>query len=397
MLSAMLGDTANPNIFARNRQTTKKAMKTLTTYFILASLCLTACGQPTKKQSVSSVKFDTIIKHFTERNYSKDTIILPVIHKDKDYQIEISDNPIAFDIKEIVLKNPIDNKFPISFSVIYQDKLISLFEPGIFVCFSIPTMNRDKAFEIKLNTKKFQYHWILDNKLIGLAEGKYYSLSTGNTWVDYNTPVPFTHQPKLFDDSLYISFCDCHGEWGGTVYFYNKATNKIYFTEATCANSILKKNNKYLVLSHLGHMMGSTELKEISYPDKLSEVDLKNANKTFQGQALGYADSSKAAKTIFNYYEIQIFASFIYQGRTIYLVYWRDETFLAEIENNTIKIVNPLFNREVYTHDPITNSYGNTVLMNLDFYGIGVEREVSCVIIKDNELIKLDWNEKHSR
>lgn len=372
-------------------------MKIVSTYFILLTFCLTACGQTKPKQTDNSVKFDTIVKHFKERNYSQDTINLPLIHQDKNYNIVISDNPIAFDLKETVLKNPIDGKYPISYSVIYQDKLVSLFEPGTFVCHSIPTLSRDTEFERRVNTKKFQYHWLLDNKLVGISDGKYYFLNQDNVWVAYTVSVPFTRQPKLFEDNDYISFCDCHGEWGGTVYFYNKTTKKTYFTEATCANSILKKENEYLVLSHLGHGGGSTELKAISYPDKLSSIDLKNANRTFQGQALGYTDSSKATKKNFDYYNIQIFSSFVLQGRTIYLVNWRDETFLAEIINNTIEIVNPLFNREVYTHDPVTTNYDNTILMNLDFYGIAREREVSCIIIKDNQLIKLDWNEKHSR
>jgi hypothetical protein len=372
-------------------------MKIVSTYFILLTFCLTACGQNKTKPTDHSVKFDTIIKHFKERNYSQDIIKLPLIYQGKDYKIVISNNPIAFDLKETTLKNPIDGKYPISYSVIFKDQLVSLFEPGTFVCHSIPALTRDTEFEKYLNTKKFQYHWLLDNKLVGISEGKYYYLNSDNIWLDYTASVPFANQPKLFEDNNYISFCDCHGEWGGTVYFYNKTTKKIYFTEATCANSIIKKDSEYLVLSHLGHMMGSTELKAIAYPDKLSLVDLKNTNKTFQGQALGYADSSKAARTIFNYYDIQIFSSFTYQNRTIYLVNWRDETFLAEIINNTINIVNPLFNREIYTHDPVTTNYANTILMNLDFYGIAREREVSCIIIKDNQLIKFDWNEKHSR
>jgi hypothetical protein len=216
-------------------------MKTVTTYFFLLTFCVAAFGQQTTKQADNSVKFDTIIKHFKERNYTQDTIRLPLIHQNKDYKIEISDNPISLDLQEVVLKNPIDSKYPISYSVIYQNKLISLFEPGTFVCHSIPSLNRDTTFERKLNTKRFQYHWLLDNKLVGLSGGKYYYLNSDNVWLDYTVSVPFASQPKLFEDSNYISFCDCQGEFGGTVFFYNKTTNKTYFTEATCANSILKK------------------------------------------------------------------------------------------------------------------------------------------------------------
>jgi len=367
-------------------------MKTATTYFFLLIFCSAACGQEIIEHIDSSANFESIIKHFKEHNYSNETIRLPLIHQDRDYKIEISNNPISFKLTWIHLDNPIDHKYPISYSVIYQNKLVSLFEPGIFACYSIPELSRDTVFEKELNKRKFQYHWILDNKLVGLSDGKYYYLNSNNAWLDYKPFVPFKNQPKLFEDSNYISFCDCEGEFGGTVYFYNKSTKKTYFTEATCANSILKKDNKYLVLSSLGHMSGNAELKSISFPDRLSLVDLNNSNKTFNGQALSYSERSNGANTIFSYHFIQIFSSFMFQGRTIYIVYWNYNTFLAEIIDDTIKIINPLFNDEIYTHNPITTAYGNIILMNLDFYGIGREREVSCVIIKDNQLIKINWN-----
>jgi hypothetical protein len=257
-------------------------------------------------------------------------------------------------------------------------------------------MKRDIEFEKEINTQKFEYHWIIDGQLVGRVKDKYYFWNSENKWTKYDRFIPLKNQPKLFEDNNYISFCDCHGEWGGTVYFYNKLTGKIYFTEATCANSILKKD-EYLVLSHLGHMMGSSDLKSIRFPDNLSTADTDKISKTYKGQALGYTDNSKEYKIVFDYWDIQIFSSFIIRGKTIYMVYWHNRTFLAEIENNVIKIINPLFNKELYTHDPITTTYNDIVLMNLDFYGIASEREVSCIIIKDEQLIKLDWNEMHSR
>ena len=365
--------------------------------FIFLSFCLAACGQTKNGQLDKFVDFGKIIEHFEEyAKNSDDTIVLPLIHKDKEYKIEISDTPIFFDTKEIVLKNPFDDKYPVSFSVIYQNILISLFEQGKFVCHKIPSMERDIEFEKEINTKRFEYHWIIEGKLVGRVKDKYYFLDSENKWTKYDRFIPLKNQPKLFEDNNYISFCDCHGEWGGTVYFYNKLTGKIHFTEATCANSIIKKD-EYLVLSHLGHMFGSSELKSISFPDKLSQTDIDKVNTTYKGEALGYTDKSTEYKIVFDYYGIQIFSSFPYQERIIYVVYWNERTFLAEIENDVIKIVNPLFNRELYTHDPITTAYKDIVLMNLDFYGIAREREVSCIIIKNEQLIKLDWNEEHSR
>jgi hypothetical protein len=351
------------------------------------------------QQSENSVKFDTIIKHVNELYeifpFLQDSIKLPVIFKEKDYQIEISDNPIPFDRTEIVLKNPYGDLFPISFSVIYQNRIISLFEPGQFVCHIIPSMDRDLELEKSLNIKQFQYHWLIGDELAGYSEGKYYYLNSHNKWMSYKNSIPIKDQPKLFEDETYISFCDCLGEWGGTVYFYHKASQKVYFTEATCANTIRKEGDKYLVLSHLGHFMGSTKLIEIDNPEVLSQIKLENITKPCCEQAaLGYSDKSGAAKVVFNYFGVQFFSSFTYQNRVIYLINWREETFFAEIENNTIKIINPLFNRKIYSHNPVTTLYDNQIIINLDYYNRYEHeyRERSCILINNNQLIKLDWN-----
>jgi hypothetical protein len=365
--------------------------------FILMTFCLAVCGQTKNGQPDNLVDFGKIIEHFKEyAKSSKETIALPLIHKNKDYRIEISDMPVFFDIKETVIKNPFDDKCPVSFSVIYQNRLISLFEQGKFVCHTIPSMERDIEFEEEINTEKFEYHWIIDGKLVSRVENRYYFLSPENKWTEYDSFIPLKNQPKLFEDSDYIAFRDCHGEWGGTVYFYSKSTGKIFFTGATCANSIRKKDG-YSVLSHLGHMMGSSELKSIGLPDNLSQTDIDKVNTTHNGEALGYTDQSTESKTVFKYWEILTFSSFVYQGKTVYMANWRDRTFLAEIENNVIKIINPLFSDDLYTHDPITIAYDDIVLMNLDFWRTGREREISCIIIKDGQFIKLDWNEMHSR
>lgn len=42
--------------------------------------------------------------------------------------------------------------------------------------------------------------------------------------------------------------------------------------------------------------MGSSKLKEISYPNSLPQVEFKNINKTINGEALGYTDKSNTTK-----------------------------------------------------------------------------------------------------
>lgn len=70
---------------------------------------------------------------------------------------------------------------------------------------------------------------------------------------------------------------------------------------------------------------------------------------------------------------------------------------------DTLVIQNPYYTdnfddyNDKYTHNPITKTYGKYTLINMDFYGIAIDREVSIMIINNDKIIMLDWNENHSR
>lgn len=353
-----------------------------------------------------------LIEYFQKQTWGKISVTRDSLYlspyKEK-FKVSVSDNYIEFDTSHTVVKNPyfadkFENaeeeknnvkNFPKSFSVIYENSLVSLFENGKFACFNIDNFARNTKLEDKLNTRRFKYHWIIDNQLGGLSRNSIF-VWNGTKWAKSKDNFPLKNQPKLFEDEKFIVFGDCFGEWGGTVYFFEKSTSRTFFTESTCANSIIKNTNGYNVLAHLGHGGGSTEAKNIPDPTKLTLAQPNEIGKTFKGQAIGYIDKSNAFKKIFDFYGVQIFASFNYKDKVLYVVHLSDLTFIAEIKDNEIEIVNPLFFNGLYTHDPITNKYGNFTLMNLDHYGTGLNREISVLIINGNKITKLDWNENHS-
>ena len=353
-----------------------------------------------------------LIEHFQKQTRGKisvtrDTLYLSP-YKEK-FKVSISDNYIEFDTIHKVIKNPyFTDKFenaeevknnvknyPKSFSVIYENSLVSLFENGKFACFNLDNFERNTRLEDKLNKKRFEYHWILDNRLLGLSRNSIF-VWNDNNWTKSKVNFPLKNRPKLFEDKNFIVFGDCFGEWGGTVYFFEKSTSKTFFTESTCANSVIKNAQGYNVLAHLGHGGGSTEIKNIADPTKLTLAQPNDIGKTIKGQAMGYIDKSNAFKKKIDFYGVQIFSSFNYKDKVLYVVHLSDLTFIAEIENNKIEIVNPLFFNDLYTHDPITTKYGNYTLMNLDHYGTGLKREISVLIVSENKITKLDWNENHS-
>jgi hypothetical protein len=320
--------------------------------------------------------------------------------------LSISDNPILLSTEHLVLENPYytddfddydDNyiNYPVSFSVIFENTLISLFRTGKFVCYRLDNMERDLSFEQRLNTKNFKHHWIVDNNLYAQVGQRIY-VWLDNDWSRADIELPVRNQPILYEDREFIVFRDCNGEFGGTIYFYDRTSGDTYFTESTCANSVLKKDGKFFVLAHLGHMMGSSEVKIIEDPRLLTKLKKTDINKK-SAQALGYSDNSGAHLIHLDMFNVQLFSTFNYEERQFYIAHINDLTFLAEIDGTDIQIVHPLFDSEIYTHDPITRTYGDYILMNLDFYGTALDKEVSVLILHGNQLIKIDWNEDQSR
>ena len=202
-------------------------------------------------------------------------------------------------------------------------------------------------------------------------------------------------RPKLFEDSEFIVFGDCFGEFGGTVYFFDKVTKHIYFTESTCSNSVFKKDGTYFVLSELGHSSNS-EIKLIDNPRKLTRTRKNKINKLQKYQALGYSYKSGAFQKVLDFWNIQLFSTFKYQEKQLYLVGLNDLIFLAEIIGTEIQIVHPLFNNDFIIHDPVTNQFGNYILINYSIYGTALEKEVCVIIIDGKKITKVDWNENHS-
>jgi len=390
---------------------------------ILISISFLSFGQT--NDSIKHDQFSKIVTHFTDRWESfqkfrqqrgaspsqKNKPNRDSLYSENNFTLSISKNPIILDTSHLILKNPYytddfddydDNyiNYPTSYSGIYEGKLISLFRNGKFVVHDLSEYERNIEFENKLNTKKFDYHWIINGKLYAFSKNQLFNklfVWSGHKWVKAKIDLPVNDQPILFEDEKFIVFGDCHGEWGGTIYFFNKASNETYFTESTCANSVIKKDGKYLVLAHLGHMMGSSEIKSISNPRQLSKAKNSEINKTKEGHALGYSDQSKAYQKKLDLFGIQLFSTFDYDDRQLYIAHLNGLTFLAEIDGPEIKIVHPLFDNEIYTHDPVTKSYGDYTLMNLDFYGTALDKEVSVIIIKNGKLTKVDWNENQSR
>jgi hypothetical protein len=362
--------------------------------------------------------FKSTIEHFQETFIwvgqkeldRRDNVTRDSLYQVIDFNVSISENPIYLDTVKKVINNPFFNEdfdnydekyknYPVSYSVIYENNLVSLFRNGKFVVYNLNDFKRNTEFEEKFNKRKFSYHWIIDNKLYASSKSWLFSklfVWENGKWKKAKINLPITNQSILYDDERFIVFNDCFGEWGGTVYFYDRINKDIFFTESTCANSVKYENKKYSVLAHLGHMIGSSELKLIEKPPKLTKAKKREINKLKNGEALGHSDKSSEPKKVFDLYGIQFLSKFNYNERVLYITNLNELTFITEFKGSEIQIVHPLFNNDMYTHEPITREYDNQILINLDYWGTALDREISVILIQGNKITKLDWNKKHN-
>lgn len=152
---------------------------------LLFSLYIFSCGH--KNISQTSYKSDeqkiiesNLLQYFqfensSERKVSKDSLFYTE-YEDNNFVLSIHDSILPFEYNQQTLNNPYfsekfedsDEKkirvknFPKSYSVIYFNHLISLFENGKFVCFNLKNFERNLEFEKQINTSKFDYHWLIN-------------------------------------------------------------------------------------------------------------------------------------------------------------------------------------------------------------------------------------------
>ncbi|MDF7811820.1 hypothetical protein [Hymenobacter sp. YC55] len=350
--------------------------------------------------------FRRLLKRFQQLNAidqvitAEDAPILPIVYEEKqsggkhDYRIQFGAKALGLRKSQVVLHNPFSAvSFPLSFSVLYQGNLIALFEPGYFACYQIKGLERNKQLEQQLNTKEFQYHWLLDNQLVGLSGKNYYVFSKAGQWELYKKPVPLKKQPKIFEDERYISCMTCDGEWGGQIYFYDKQKQVYYLAEATCANSIIKKDGKYFVLASHSHMLGFADFQQINDPADLTRWSGKRMPQDRDFESRRRAKISRGRK-LFDYLSIEVLSAFTLNAEQVFIVNWNGSTFLATWANNIFSIVDPLFDDGLYAFDPVTTTYGsNLILMNI---GLNSESptESSCILVSGKDLVKVNWTKE---
>ncbi|WPO90656.1 hypothetical protein [Chryseobacterium sp. HR92] len=168
----------------------------------------------------------------------------------------------------------------------------------------------------------------------------------------------------LYNDTTYEVWKTCSGEWGGTVYFKNKKTGKIYCAEATCPVSVNKINNNYYISNSLSHLFGSSDILEITDPETMEQVTKIPVSPSDIIMRKEY-HSSKGTKKLIDTSGVIIMSSFVYKQKlySILLNHRTKQATISELRDNkfyTIKEIdknffsdNPFIIKESETYQKI--------------------------------------------
>lgn len=163
---------------------------------------------------------------------------------------------------------------------------------------------------------------------------------------------------SFFEDQKYIVRRTCSGEWGGTIWFKNKATGITRSCASTCPVCINKLNGKYYVTNALAHLSGFSQVLEIEKPDSMRVFKLPKPRSVKGGVTVRYSGdgeskSIKGAKILADSIGILTLASFPYQGELFYIVTDFEETFVDKIEENSFVTVDTVSKVSIWTYNPI--------------------------------------------
>lgn len=173
--------------------------------------------------------------------------------------------------------------------------------------------------------------------------------------VDQLKQLTFPNSPGLlYSDEKYEVWKSCSGEWGGTVYFKNKQTGKIRYAIATCPVSINKINGKYYVSNSLSHMMGNSNILEISDPENMkltNKIPIDHPDIITREYE---AQSHQGTKKIIDSNQAIIKTSFVYNGKLYSILSNIQGTAatVSELKNNRFQTV-ATFPEKLFYSDPI--------------------------------------------
>jgi hypothetical protein len=158
-----------------------------------------------------------------------------------------------------------------------NDYLICLQDNDSLIVFDT-SYKRCPTVETKLNKTKIDYLFTYRDTVFLVSKNKKYFLNPEFSLTLKNSEERF-FSDALYNDSAYLIYGCCMGEFGGAIFFSNKHTQKTYSYMATCATQVLKFKDAYVVCNNLAHLGRGMDFLIVTDPTKLYELkedSLKN-------------------------------------------------------------------------------------------------------------------------
>lgn len=164
------------------------------------------------------------------------------------------------------------------------------------------------------------------------------------------------NQNKIYEDEKFEVWRSCSGEWGGTIYFEDKQTKKIYGAISTCPVSVDKINNVYYISNNLNHMIGFSDIIEIKNPKEMVELKIIPKSEYNSGVITTEYESrsNQGTKKLVDSAGISIISSFI-ANNELYSVITsstEEKTTISKIQNGKFITVLDLTKNIVLKSNP---------------------------------------------
>jgi len=315
-------------------------------------------------------------------------------------------------------------------TVFCNNKFVTLKSNGEFICLNSSDFETDTINTNKLNKKRCSSFYQMYDSLIVVENNTDYFVNSDFEFIPYNrykyhyyksdTTIEYDFGKKFIDplycDSNYVIAQFCYGEFGGTLYFFDIQKNKEYYCPATCATVVNKIDDKYIVTNSLAHMVGSSEVLEITKPKTLIELDFDTIkylgnfwyNAVWDGQSLKRSDRlinimRGENRILLDTVGVLIYTSFKYQNE-IFHIYKSGKSYydtipnpcdiyIGKIVNSKIEAVDSLCDVNIFTYNPQNRVYNEWTLYSYNFRG----KNTGFIAIKNDTINIIEYKIKNRK
>jgi hypothetical protein len=303
------------------------------------------------------------------------------------------------------------------YTLLIYNRLIVLNMTGAFYAFNLDCIHRDYDFEKRINKIKLRDAFVLSDTIYGLDSlgyTFYYNIEKED-WI--RKKIPFSNYKPIFENCKYICYSVFHGEFGGLVFFLNKALNRITFTPTSLYTvGIIEKDSGFYIVSKLDFFHERAAIDYVENPDLLFNMSdsINNRNWSDKSDFCIFKTSSPILKNktrnIFSSNEKLLISGFRINNENLFLLSApskdkRDYNInnLALMKNDSLILVktpDTIFSQLPTTNEGITKEVKNYTI--IDFVGyiskaikiMELNKNPELVVtylLNDTSLIRINW------